>query len=87
MSTDVTIDDIWQLFKESERIMRERDARLSERIEESERIMRERDARLSVKIEQVSKEVGRLGGRWGEFVEGLIAPSCIAMFAERGIQV
>ncbi|MEO5341637.1 MAG: hypothetical protein H7837_14170, partial [Magnetococcus sp. MYC-9] len=29
----------------------------------------------------------RLGGRWGEFVEGLIAPSCIAMFAERGIQV
>ncbi|MBF0461026.1 MAG: ATP-binding protein [Magnetococcales bacterium] len=39
------------------------------------------------KIKEVSTLVGNLGGRWGEFVEGLIAPSCIAMFTERGIQV
>jgi len=28
-----------------------------------------------------------LGGRWGEFVEGLIEPACIDMFTKRGIPV
>ena len=40
-----------------------------------------------LRIDRVSTLVGNLGGRWGEFVEGLIAPACIAMFRERGIQV
>ena len=76
MTTSITMDDIWKLFKESERIMQENHAKTEHSIE-----------RMSAKVEEVSKLVGRLGDRWGEFVEGLIAPSCIALFAERGIQV
>ncbi|MBF0141631.1 MAG: DUF3782 domain-containing protein [Magnetococcales bacterium] len=50
---------------------------------ETELQMRETDR----KLKEVSTLVGNLGGRWGEFVEGLIAPACIAMFTERGLQV
>ena len=52
-------------------------------MKETDRQMKETDR----KIKEVSKLIGNLGGRWGEFVEGLVAPSCIAMFTERGIQV
>ncbi|MBF0175264.1 MAG: DUF3782 domain-containing protein [Magnetococcales bacterium] len=28
-----------------------------------------------------------MGGRWGEFVESLVAPACETLFAERGIPI
>ena len=39
------------------------------------------------KIAEVSKTVAALTGKWGGFVEGLIAPGTISMFKERGIEV
>jgi len=39
------------------------------------------------KIAEVSKTVAALTGKWGRFVEGLIAPGTISMFKERGIEV
>ena len=38
-------------------------------------------------VQAVSTQIGRLGGRWGEFVEGLVAPACNTLFAQRGIPV
>ncbi|MBF0162663.1 MAG: DUF3782 domain-containing protein, partial [Magnetococcales bacterium] len=39
------------------------------------------------KIAQVTEQIGRLGGRLGEFVEGLVAPACQTLFAQRGIPI
>lgn len=39
------------------------------------------------KIKEVSQQIGRLGGRWGDFVEGMVAPACEILFAEKGIPV
>jgi len=39
------------------------------------------------KIAEISKTVAALTGKWGRFVEGLIAPGTISMFKERGIEV
>ncbi|HIJ85114.1 MAG TPA: DUF3782 domain-containing protein, partial [Magnetococcales bacterium] len=39
------------------------------------------------KIKEVSQQIGRLGGRWGDFVEGMVAPACETLFAEKGIPV
>ena len=69
---------------------RERRAETDRQIKEVSAQMRETDLKFQktdIKIKEVSTLVGNLGGRWGEFVEGLIAPSCIDMFTERGIQV
>ncbi|MBF8273792.1 MAG: hypothetical protein HW380_2897 [Magnetococcales bacterium] len=38
-------------------------------------------------VKEVSRQIGQLGSRWGEFVEGMIAPACIDMFTQRGIPV
>ncbi|MBF2057846.1 MAG: DUF3782 domain-containing protein [Cyanobacterium sp. T60_A2020_053] len=38
-------------------------------------------------ITRLSKEIGNLGGKWGRFVENMIAPSCETLFVSRGIPV
>ncbi|MEO5330686.1 MAG: hypothetical protein H7839_01575 [Magnetococcus sp. YQC-5] len=43
--------------------------------------------RLGERVDQVTKNIDRLGGRLGEFVEGLVAPACRTLFAQRGIPV
>ena len=94
MAIELTIDDIWKLFQETNRIFQESREDLKREFQESERRwekriqeMQETHAKTERTVKDVSKQIGNLGGRWGEFVEGLIAPSCIAMFTERGIQV
>ena len=94
MSKEVTIEDVLQLFKESERVMlmrhKESERVMLEshiRLEESHVRLEESQTRLSKKVEDVSTQVGNLGSRWGEFVEGLIAPACLNLFTERGIPV
>lgn len=64
-----SIQEVWALFKETDKRM--------------DRMSRETDK----KIAQMSREVGALTGKWGRFVEGLIAPGAVAMFEERGIEI
>ncbi|MBF0424891.1 MAG: DUF3782 domain-containing protein [Magnetococcales bacterium] len=48
-----------------------------------------REARAETErvVKDVSRQIGNLGSRWGEFVEGLVAPACETIFADRGIPV
>ncbi|MBF0180383.1 MAG: DUF3782 domain-containing protein [Magnetococcales bacterium] len=75
----LTIDDVWSLFRETDRMIQE----LARRQEETDRQMRVTDRQ----IKDIGRQIGNLGGRWGEFVEGFIAPACETLFAERGIPV
>ncbi|HIJ84993.1 MAG: DUF3782 protein [Magnetococcales bacterium] len=63
-------------FEETRRILRESGEETDRRFQETERVVKE-----------VSRQIGQLGSRWGEFVEKMIAPACIDMFTKRGIQV
>ena len=36
---------------------------------------------------QLSKQLGELGGKWGLFVENMVAPACENLFVSRGIPV
>ncbi|HIJ85804.1 MAG TPA: DUF3782 domain-containing protein [Magnetococcales bacterium] len=62
---------------------RERRAELDRRFQDTDRKFQDTDR----KIKEVSQQVGNLGSRWGEFVEGIVAPACETLFAERGIPV
>ncbi|MBF0156664.1 MAG: DUF3782 domain-containing protein [Magnetococcales bacterium] len=42
---------------------------------------------IAQRFKETDRLIGRLGGRLGEFVEGLVAPACRTLFAERGIPV
>ncbi len=67
-----TADDVWKLLEELIKTQKETDRR-----------MQETDRR----IRQLSKEIGNLGGKWGRFVENMVAPACETIFADRGIPV
>ncbi|MBF0420276.1 MAG: DUF3782 domain-containing protein [Magnetococcales bacterium] len=77
--TDRKIQETGQQIKEVSVQMRETDRQM----QETDRQMQETDR----KIKEVSTQIGRLGGRLGEFVEGLVAPACETLFAERGIPI
>ena len=122
----VTIDDVFALFKEQERLMKEqskeadrraaeftaqlkeqakesarrakeadtrskeadtRSKEADERIKETERFLKEQSAGTEQKIKEVTKQIGDLGNRFGEWVEDLVAPAAIRLFVERGIKI
>ena len=50
---------------------------------ETDKRMRETDR----KLQETTKNVDSLTGKWGKFVEGLVAPAAERLFRERGIRV
>ena len=71
-----TLDDIWRLFQETDRLIKAQAQETDRRFQETDR-----------QIQQVNRQIGRLGGAWGRFVEDLVAPACERIFLERGIPV
>ncbi|MBF0420821.1 MAG: hypothetical protein HQL78_11730 [Magnetococcales bacterium] len=79
-----------QQIKEISSQMRETDHKFQDMVREDRERRVELDRRFQDtdrKIKEVSQQVGNLGSRWGEFVEGIVAPACEALFAARGISV
>jgi hypothetical protein len=91
------LEEIWRLFRENERRFQETDRRFQEtdrrfqetdrQFKETERFLREQTLETNRQIKEVNKKIGELGNRLGEFVEGLIKPSVVKLFQERGIAV
>jgi len=65
-----------QRFKETERLLKEQSQEAEKRSQETDR-----------KIREVNKQIGDLGGKWGRFVENMVAPACETIFLKRGIPV
>ncbi len=83
-------EEIWELFRESDRKFRDsveeskrREAELGRKFQETERQIQE----TSRKVKEVTQAIGRLGNRLGEFVEEMVRPSVVRLFQERGIAV
>ena len=70
--SESAIQEVWRLFKETDKKFKETDKKFKE---------------TDKKIIEVSRSVAALTGKWGRFVEGLIAPGAIGMFKKRGIDV
>lgn len=93
----ITLDDIYALFRESERERKEYQRAFEERqriAEQEMQAIREQIAatdRQLAKTErlvaQTNKQVGGLTSRWAEFVENLIKPAAARIFREQGIDV
>ncbi len=97
----LTFQDVWRMFqenaqsfRETERLMKERDAETVLRYKETERLMKERDAEIALRfketdriVKNLSKNIGDLGNRLGEFVEHMVAPAVVRLFQAEGIEV
>ncbi|MCU7241775.1 MAG: DUF3782 domain-containing protein [Microcystis aeruginosa WS75] len=96
-----TADDVWKLlaelveaqketercFQETERRFQETERILKEQSLETERILKEQSLKTDRQITRLSKEIGNLGGKWGRFVENMVAPACETLFLNREIPV
>ena len=96
-----TAEDVWRLLgelvaaqKETERLLQEQSEKADQRhqeterrLQETERILREQNQQVSREIRDVNKQIGNLGGKWGRFVENMVAPACETLFLNRGIPV
>ena len=74
--TDRQLKEADQRFQETERLLKQKS-------QETEQQFRETDR----KIREVNKQIGDLGGKWGRFVENMVAPACETLFLKRGIPV
>ena len=88
-------------FKETERLLKEQGQETDRRIREvsqeiqavslevrqlGEQVNKE-ISRVNKEISQVNKQIGDLGGKWGRFVENMVAPACETLFLKKGIPV
>jgi hypothetical protein len=83
-----TADGVWQLLaevtaaqKETERLLKEQSEETNQRSKEAD----ERSKETDCQIREVSKQIDNLGGKWGQFVETMVAPACETLFLNRGI--
>jgi hypothetical protein len=69
-------DRIWALFQETR-----------EQIKETDRILSERFKETDARFKETQKMMGNLTNSWGTFVEGMVMPSVLKIFNERGIDI
>ena len=85
--TDRRMKDTDLRFKETERLMKETDRQMKERAAEFEREMKERAAENDLMLKNLSRRLGDIGNRLGEFVEHMVSPAVVRLFQARGIEV
>ena len=88
-------------FKETERLLKEQGQETDRRIRQvsqeiqavslevrqlSQQVNKE-IRQVNKEIAQVNKQIGDLGGKWGRFVENMVAPACETLFLKKGIPV
>lgn len=80
------IQEIWELFRRTSNQIGE----LAKRHEELAKSQGETDSEIkemAKEVKLVNDTVNALTGKWGRFVEGLVAPGAVRIFRERGIEV
>ena len=89
-----TFADVWRMFQETDRKFQETERLMIERSAETERLMKERSAETDRRLQEtdhivknLSKNLGDLGNRLGEFVEHMVAPAVVRLFQAQGIEV
>ena len=70
-------------MKETDRLLKERALQTDLKFQETDRQMKETDR----KIKQLSTEIGNLGNRLGDFVQGIVKPGLEELFHQRGLTV
>ncbi len=94
----VTLEEVWALFKETDRKFQETDRIIKENAQAAEKRSQELDRRFKESAQEADKrtrelektlykKIGELGDRLGDFAEGFVRPAVVRLFKERGIEV
>ncbi|MFO1423339.1 MAG: DUF3782 domain-containing protein [Candidatus Competibacteraceae bacterium] len=79
MNTTATLGDIWALFQETDRLLREQSQETDRKFQETDRKFQETDRM----IKALGQQIGGLGNKFGSFTEGLALPSMQKILRQR----
>jgi len=89
--------EIWKLFAETDKKFQETDKKFKEtadeikktakEIQETSKENKESERRLEKLFKETDIKIGKITGKWSQFVEGLVAPAAVKLFREWGIEV
>jgi len=74
-------------LKETDRIIKENALAAEKRSQELALQLKETERVLKQQSQELNKKLGKLGGRLGDFVVGLVKPAVVKLFQARGINV
>ncbi|MDR3342624.1 MAG: hypothetical protein LBT14_07550 [Treponema sp.] len=80
-----TLDEVWNLFRETDRKFQETDLKFKEtdlKFKETDRKFQETDQ----KFQETDRQIGKLGHRFGDLIEHLVAPNLLSKFETFGYQ-
>lgn len=85
-----TLDDITRMIAELVASQKETDRKFREtdrKIQETDRMLKARAIETDCMIKALSKNLGDIGNRMGEFVEHMVEPTLVKLFRSQGIEV
>jgi hypothetical protein len=89
--SNVTLEEVWALFKETDRKFQETDRLFKELSKESEKRAQEYAKESEKRAQESEKRINKLEAlftsQWGKLVESLVEGALVKVFNERGIPV
>nr|VFK71613.1 MAG: hypothetical protein BECKUNK1418H_GA0071006_107413 [Candidatus Kentron sp. UNK] len=89
-TTQLTYQDILHLFQETSLQMKETDRLIKEtglQMQETRQFMQEISREMAERDKKLSKQIGALGNRLGDFVQEMVRPAVVTLFQAKGIDV
>ena len=74
---------VWLMFQEVKEMFKETDRKFAE----TDKQFKETDIQFKETDKKINQVLGLFTSQWGKLVEAIIAPSCLKLFKERGIDV
>lgn len=85
---ELDFQQVWQMFAETRAQFAETRAQIAATDAKLTQMFAETRAQIAAtgqQIKETNQRVGDLTSKWGQFVEGLVAPATMRLFAARGI--
>ena len=74
-------------FQDTERLLKEQSQETDRKFQDTERLLKEGAEATRLEIKALSKNLGDIGNRLGEFVEHRVMPTVVRLFQAQGLEV
>ena len=83
----LTYEGVLEMFRETDRLIKNQGAEFDRRMQETDRLMKERDAEYDRMRKELNSKIGKLGNRIGDVIEHMIGERIIEKFQALGYGV
>ena len=82
-----TYEEILELFRETNRLLKEQSQDTDRKFQDTERLLKEQSQETDRKIKKMSLTIDKLDHRLGDYIEDAVRPAAVRLFRDRGIEV